>query len=803
MTRSRRRKLKRLAVKWASMPLASAVAAGLAVAQEQQGENTLEEVVVTAQKRSEDLQKVPISLQVLGGEKLEQLQVNSFESYARFLPNVSYQTLGPSQAQLYFRGISSGSDGLHAGSLPGTGTYLDEIPVTTIGNTLDVHVYDIQRVEALAGPQGTLYGASSLSGTLRIITNKPDKSKFSAGYDVKGMTYSHGDPGGTLEGFVNIPLSDRAAVRLVGYVDYQGGYIDNVPVTHNFTRRQAFLDPPIDHPLTVTNAPVVKPKANSVASYGGRAALRYDINDNWSVTPTVLYQSQRANGNFAFDPKLGDLKSGDFRMGRNKDRWTQTALTVEGKISNFNLVYSGGYMTRKVDNVVDYADYTVAYDTVGYTYFTDGSGNFVDVDPTQYVVNHDKYTKMSHEIRLSSPDDQRLRFVTGLFYQRQTDFIRAEFTVDGLPPYVAVPLNPNILYVSDQDRIDRDYAVFGDMTYDITDKLKISGGIREFWVKNTLYGFFGYGTFGHTGTALCYIPGPLESRNVFTSGHRPCINTDKKVTENGETHRINLTYQFNDDLMIYGTYSTGFRPGGNNRRPEAKTWAADTITNLEVGWKTSWLDRRLRFNGALFYEKWKGVQTSVQGANGINSIVNAGDAKVQGIEGEITWLPIDNLTLAFGGSYLNKAEIITDFCKPSALGEPVTDCDKFYGVDAKAGSSLPVAPKVKYNGTARYRFDVGGHESFVQGAFVHQSSTSYSLEDDRDIIGDTKPFTTFDLSGGTSFGNANLELYVQNVFDKRGELGRLSECGVTYCFQNYKVYPTPPRSFGVRFGQKF
>ena len=180
--------------------------AATGVAQAQQAEqSTLEEVVVTAQKRSEDLQKVPISLQVLGSEKLEQLQVSSFDDYAKFLPSVSFQSLGPGQAQLYFRGIASGNDGLHAGSLPATGLYLDETPVTTIAGSLDVHVYDIARVEALAGPQGTLYGASSLSGTLRIITNKPDPSKFSAGYDVKADKFGKGDGGGGFEGFVNIP----------------------------------------------------------------------------------------------------------------------------------------------------------------------------------------------------------------------------------------------------------------------------------------------------------------------------------------------------------------------------------------------------------------------------------------------------------------------------------------------------------------------------------------------------------------------------------------------------------------------
>src|SRR5277367_2972082 len=230
MTRSRKRKLARNRAKWAGVPLASALIAGAGTAQaaDVADTTTLEEVVVTAQKRTEDLQRVPISLQVLSSETLQQHQVSDFDDYAKLLPSVSYQSFGPGQSQLYFRGISTGEDGLHAGSLPATGVYLDEIPVTTIGNSIDVHVYDIARVEALAGPQGTLYGASSLSGTLRIITNKPDPTAFSAGYDLKADKFGRGNAGEEIEGFVNVPLAEHVAVRLVGYYDHEGGYINNV-----------------------------------------------------------------------------------------------------------------------------------------------------------------------------------------------------------------------------------------------------------------------------------------------------------------------------------------------------------------------------------------------------------------------------------------------------------------------------------------------------------------------------------------------------------------------------------------------
>jgi iron complex outermembrane recepter protein len=231
MTRSRKRKLARLRGRWAGVSLASAVLAGssgIAIAADAEApeEGGLAEVVVTAQKRSEDLQKVPISLTVLGNEKLDQLQVTQFDDYAKYLPSLSFVSAGPGQTELFFRGISSGGGGLHAGSLPTSGLYLDELPITTIAGAVDLHVYDIARVEALAGPQGTLYGASSLSGTMRIITNKPDPSGFSAAYDVRGDKWGKGAAGGGVEGYVNIPLAEHAAIRLVGYYEHDGGYIN-------------------------------------------------------------------------------------------------------------------------------------------------------------------------------------------------------------------------------------------------------------------------------------------------------------------------------------------------------------------------------------------------------------------------------------------------------------------------------------------------------------------------------------------------------------------------------------------------
>ena len=344
----------------------------------------LEEIVVTAQKHQEDLQKVPISLQVLNSEKLGELEVASFDDYVKFLPSASFRSLGPGQSQLYFRGIGSAGNPEHALALPTTGVYLDEIPVTTIGNTLDIHIYDVARVEALAGPQGTLYGASSLSGTLRIITNKPDPSAFSAGYDLKADKFGRGNGGGGFEGYVNIPLAEHVAVRLVGYYDHEGGYINNLLGSNTYERGSPAAGIP-DDPLTVSNAPYAGQRFNPVSTFGGRGALRIDLNDNWTVTPQVLFQSQRADGDNTFDPKVGDLNVVDFKNGLNEDKWYQSALAVEGKIADFDVVYSGGWFERSVHNVVDYAEYTVAYDRLSqlpgaggaYERYADSAGNLI------------------------------------------------------------------------------------------------------------------------------------------------------------------------------------------------------------------------------------------------------------------------------------------------------------------------------------------------------------------------------------------------------------------------------------------
>nr|HPM57540.1 TonB-dependent receptor plug domain-containing protein [Thermomonas sp.] len=459
------------------LPLAAAVAmvmcAPHAWAQDaaQDGEKkearTLDAITVTAQKREENLQKVPISLQVLGNTQLEQQNVAAFSDYAKLIPSLSFGTSGggvfsgPGFVQLYMRGVASGNDANHSGSQPSAAMYLDEQPITTITGALDIHMYDIERVEALAGPQGTLYGANSQSGTVRIITRKPDPTAFSAGFSVEGSKIEDGGIGHVLEGFVNIPISDRAAVRLVGWQKHDAGYVDNIRGTRTFPTSG----------ITIDNADRVEKDFNDADTMGIRGALRFEINENWTITPQLVAQKMKAHGSTGVDPNVGnpdfgydtstaDLAVKHFYPESSDDRWHQAALTVEGKIGNFDLTYVFSDMKRDVDSEADYADYGFWYDKLSEYVVYDDNGN--TINPSQYIQATDGYKRTSHELRVSSPQENRLRMTAGLFWQKQSHDIFQRYKVDGLGTESEVNGWADTIWLTAQQRKDGDKAVFGE-----------------------------------------------------------------------------------------------------------------------------------------------------------------------------------------------------------------------------------------------------------------------------------------------------------------------------------------------------
>jgi outer membrane receptor protein involved in Fe transport len=802
----------------AGIPAASTlIAATPAWAQQAAATGGLEEIIVTAQKRTENLQEVPLSIAAFDTAKLDELNIQDFKDYAKYLPNVSYYQFGPGFARVFMRGVSSGDNGNHSGPLPSVGMYLDEQPITTIQGALDLHIYDIARVESLAGPQGTLYGASSQAGTIRIITNKPEIGKFSAGYDIEGNSVEHGDFGGVLEGFANIPLNDRVAVRLVGWYQRDAGYIDNVADSRTFPGLEA-LSPGNG---TFDNAGFVEDDFNEVDTYGGRAALRIELDDNWTVTPTLMAQEQKADGVFAYEVQKGKRNVANYYPDNSEDRFWQAALTVEGKVGQFDLVYAGAYLDRNDEVDADYSDYSYFYDiyyaSIGYnfsSYFTDNDGNYIN--PSQYIQGRDAYNTWSHELRLTSPADWRWRFVTGLYFRHQRHDIEQRYIVDDLATATSVTGWPNTIWLTEQERNDRDFAVFGETSYDITDKLTGTVGARWFKARNSLLGFFGFNEnySSRTGEARCISPPDPVPGGGIQGG--PCVNLDKEVTEYDWTPKVNLTYKFDDERMIYATYSEGYRPGGINRR-DFPPYDSDFLDNYEVGWKTSWFDNRLRFNGAFFFQKWDDFQFSFLGDNGLTNITNAGQAEIPGMEVDVQWAATDDLTLTASFMQLFNPELKEDFCEElDAGGEPlpVSTCPS--AAFAPDGTQLPVTPEFKATLIGRYTFQVGSYDSFVQGSVAYHGDARAALlpDDERLLGGELDAYTIVDLSAGVEWGNWSAALFINNAFDEDADLYRYTQCDEGVCGSSYTVNGisydgglyqgiNQPRTIGIRFGQKF
>jgi len=758
----------------------------------QQSGAALEEIVVTAQKREENLQDVPISVQVLGNRQIEELNLNNFADYIEFLPTVSFQSQRPGVSQVYMRGISSGGDGVHSGSMPSVGVYLDEQPVTTINRVLDIHIYDINRIETLAGPQGTYFGASSQAGTMRIITNKPKLGEFEAGFDVGGNTVKDGDFGYTLEGFANIPLTDNAALRLVGWYDESPGYIDNVLSSVTFRGVGE----------TVDNAALVEEDFNDSTSIGARALLKIDLNENWTVTPGLMAQNQDTNGDYSHDIEdIGDLKAQRFYAEYYDYSWYQASATVEGKIGNLDLVYAGAYLDMDQDSVDDYTHYAQYLDNY-YGYY--GGCYHYDslyqcTNPSQYILSDETFKKQSHELRLQSDADQRVRWMVGAFWQRQEHNFDLRWYVPDMDPDFGptrswplgtVVLGENVVWQTKQDRIDRDQALFGEISFDVSDTLTLVGGVRFFDFENSLFGYTG-------GLNRC----------LDTNGQPqyPCYDVAPNVSDvsegDGDTVKLSANFNLSDDKMMYVTYSEGFRPGGVNRSVAAglPKYNPDFVDNYEIGWKKMWLDSRLRFNGAVYRLDWDNFQFSFLDfdISPLTIIQNIGKARTTGAEFDMVYAASDELTLSLSASY-NDAELQQPYYRNAQEqidGDPPR---------APKGTEMPFVPKLQYSAIGRYEFEGTRFPGYVQAAVAYTDDSWSNLE--IALRQKQAAYTLVNLAAGIHGEQWTVDLFLDNVTDERAEIVRY---GVGYydpfgeITQDSAIQTNRPRTIGLRYGRRF
>lgn len=681
-------------------------------------EGGLGEIVVTATRTATSIQRVPISMQALSADVLGQRQVKGLTDFAALLPSVTFAGIGPGRNTPYFRGIVPAG-----GARESVGYYIDDIPITGTGLP-DIQAYDLERIEALSGPQGTLYGAGSLAGTIRFITQKPKLDKFEFGYDAEVNKYGKGDFGGQYQSFINVPLSDTLAVRAMGFYRKDGGYIDNTPNNGLLnTGAPAVLTLGDENPDTnfaLDNSDIAQDDYNTIEGYGGRLQLLWQPIDGWDIMPQITAQQQIANGYFGYDPRVGDLEVHDYDVTQQNDKFYQASLSIHGHIGDFDVVSATGYYQRQIKLLNDYTYYTVTYDAFGagyesYLQFFDkngctGAGATLKcnslINPTQYYRGLRNEKKFTQELRISTPKEWPFDVTLGGFYHYQKNEVNNDYAIHGLdqivgyteagggdtnfPAGFGVPVenggtmilgSPAVkrdaFYMTEQDNFWKDYAVFAEGHYNITPELKLTGGIRYFWTNYKVLGFAGVAASAQntitslnvpTGTYGCPIPLPAERLQ--------CINTNfaaadgvGRYKEEGETHKVALNWQFEPSKMVYFNYSTGFRPGGFNRPLRIRgvgvatvpSFESEELTNFELGFKGTW-NNMFRFNAAVYYESWDNIQYSVvvSGAQGAGMTGNAGKARVYGVEYDAD-LKLGKVTISTSGAY-NDAKLKGNFC---------------------------------------------------------------------------------------------------------------------------------------------
>jgi len=780
------------------------------------------DIIVTAQRRSEKLQNVPSTIQAFSGETLDKLNVRNLDDLVKYVPNLTLATNGPGQGAVFIRGLAAGFAGNQSsatiGTFPNVAIYLDDQALQFPGRTVDIYPIDLARIEVLEGPQGTLFGGGAEAGAIRYITNKPNLTRFEAHADGGYGFTSHGAANSSASATINVPvITDRFAVRLTVYNDRRGGYIDNVQ--SNFTRSNSDrgnfyfgIKPnaggicPNGQPAAGTNAcaPPAPLESNTTvagrdinpATYtGARLSAALKINEDWDVLVTESLQNLDAQGvNFQFPigsdfQKLNKLETTYFVPTYDKDRYTNTALTVNGKLGPLNVIYTGAYLDRKIFQQQDYTNYSrtgggTYYECAGDTVRKNGGfGNpgqpttcYSALGYWQDTVRNKEFT---NELRVSTPDSWRLRAVGGIFFEDFKIYDNQNFNYKSIPSCNPARLAaslaggpacianvgplPNLApndpttrgdataFGEDVVRGYKQFAAFGSVDFDIIPKvLTISAGTRYF-----RYSGFEQGTLYFTNTGCQNIAnGQCLTSQTAIDQHR---------VDKGFRSRANVTWHVDSNSIAYFTFSQGYRPGGFNRTTQQVaplpvtvngvtsrgpaqyqreiSFGPDTLNSFEVGFKTQLFDRRLQFNASAYQQDWKKVQLGlfyppILGNSAFN--VNGPDFRVRGVEVQFIARPLPGLTIDGSGAY-NKSEqtsspgFIGNIPASATFGQPITQ-SFINGVGAvpfgnpfgALGGSLALSPYFHGAGRTRYEWTQGSYRPFVQ-AGVNYTGFQYNV----------------------------------------------------------------------------
>ena len=764
--------------------------------------DSIEEITVTAQRREQSIQDVPISIQAFTGQALQQLHITTFDDYLKYLPNVSSANNGPGQNEIFIRGLSAGSQPSQGsgstGLFPNVAIYLDNQSGQLPNRNLDVYAADIDRIEVLEGPQGTLFGSGAESGAIRYLTNAPKldvtEGSVNAGY---GVT-AGGDPNSNLTAVLNLPLiPDTLAVRGVIYDDSRGGYIDNVPLTFarantdlgihyanypavngkcpNGLPNAGFCVPPGSP--TINNNSVVANNINPATYQGIRVEALYKFNEDWNFLLTQSYQELSTQGVFYDQPTGSDggalqpLQATLFNPSFDKDKFENTAWTLNGKIGALKAVYTGGYLVRNVDQVGDYTNYARGVYADYYQCYGPGAGGLQSTcfTPSAHWHSVEKNQHQQHEFRLSTPDEWRLRAIVGAYWEDNKLFDQTSWFYKTVPTCTsngaagtpgntgcfanigtspgATVANPgvqgdNTSFYQDTTRDTKQLAFFTSIDYDLIPKvLTLTVGTRYFHFDNSSAGSV-------SGSFFCYQGGAPAGGCLADNFNLNAQNLHD--TESGFRSRGNLSWHITPDLMVYYTWSQGFRPGGFNQNGGSahapgtdgrdqyllpSSYNPDQLTNNEIGWKTEFLDHRLQWNGALYRESWKNVQVAFFDPGLVGNIfynTNGQDFDIKGIETSFVVRVVRGLTVQGGASWnqsrqTNSPALIDNNRASNNFGKPITqdcsstgtDCAPITNPFGPIGSPSANSPPAQFSVRARYDWNIGAYAPFAQVGVTH------------------------------------------------------------------------------------
>ena len=589
----------------------------------------IEEVVVTARKKTESLQDVPLSVSALRESALDEKGISVFEDYLLQLPSVTAGGSGPGTSTIYIRGLASTTPNLTtagvAGLAPNVSFYLDEQPLAQPGRNLDVYAADMARIEVLAGPQGTLFGASSQAGVVRMITNKPVIGETSGNVEVESRFMPDGDSGAKVELVGNIPIGESTAARLVAYRDKKGGYIDQVAGTLDVSQSARFRPAgtirqnglPVNSSrggfqagadlsgATLNKAgAIVKDDANELTYEGFRASVAHEINESWDALFTVAQQTIEADGVFFVDPTLGDLEIQRYTEDKIEDEYDNMSLTLEGSIGDLEVVYAGAYTDRTTDQMVDYTDYLFVGQYLPYyicdyyvTYTSNAPGNVPTGTcgaPNLLVDSTTNLEVTSHEFRINADLSDTTSLTAGVFisdteltelnlfnyptsvenditYAANYPLTNTSATgsINNASPgwYSAGPFSEPVIFFNDIRRTDEQRGIFGELSFATSDTTELSIGARWYDIEVDFEGSanssFGNG-FGNTDQQKYGSNLSAQYAPGNSNGYPDKAETD------GVIGKVTYSWKPNDDSMYYLTWSEGFRPGLLNR-PAGRT----------------------------------------------------------------------------------------------------------------------------------------------------------------------------------------------------------------------------------------